>query len=72
MGTIHVNFDWRKRVENEKNELDMKIAKLETFLKDAPNNLEISLHQLYLLSEQLVCMKRYSFILNERLRSENK
>lgn len=62
-------MDMRKqRVIAEKNELDIKIEKLEKFLKDVPENFEISIHQLYLLSEQLVCMKRYSFILNERLK----
>lgn len=61
---------WKQRVIAEKNELDIKIEKLETFLKDAPNNLDISIHALYLLGEQLVCMKRYSFILKERLRGE--
>lgn len=64
---------WLERVREEKNDLDEKIAKLENFMQDVPNNLSISIHSMYLMSEQLVIMKRYSYILGERIKEgENK
>lgn len=59
---------WLERVREEKKDLDSKIAKLENFMQDVPNNLSISIHSMYLMSEQLVVMKRYSYILGERIK----
>ena len=59
---------WLERVREEKKDLDSKIAKLEIFMQDVPNNLSISIHSMYLMSEQLVVMKRYSYILGERIK----
>lgn len=59
---------WLERVREEKKALDDKIAKLEIFMQDVPNNLNISIHSMYLMSEQLVVMKRYSYILGERIK----
>lgn len=59
---------WLERVREEKKDLDDKIAKLELFMQDVPNNLSISIHSMYLMSEQLVVMKRYSYILGERIK----
>lgn len=63
---------WLEKVREEKNDLDDKIAKLETFMQTVPNNLSISIHSMYLLSEQLVIMKRYSYILGERIKEGEK
>ena len=63
---------WLERVREEKKELDQKISKLEIFMQDVPNNLEISIHSMYLMSEQLVIMKRYSYILGERIKEGEK
>lgn len=63
---------WLERVREEKNDLDDKIAKLETFMQTVPNNLSISIHSMYLLSEQLVIMKRYSYVLGERIKEGEK
>lgn len=63
---------WLERVREEKKDLDCKISKLESFMQDVPNNLEISIHSMYLLSEQLVIMKRYSYILGERIKEGEK
>lgn len=63
---------WLERVREEKKDLDDKIAKLEIFMRDVPNNLDISIHSMYLLSEQLVIMKRYSYILGERIKDGEK
>lgn len=62
--------DWKMRVAEEKKELDLKIEKLESFMKKAPGDLSISCHMLYLLSEQLMTMKRYSYILERRLNDD--
>lgn len=63
---------WLERVREEKKDLDDKISKLESFMQNVPNDLSISIHSMYLLSEQLVIMKRYSYILGERIKeSEN-
>lgn len=59
---------WLERVREEKKDLDDKIAKLEIFMQNVPNNLSISIHSMYLMSEQLVVMKRYSYILGERIK----
>lgn len=63
---------WLERVHEEKKELDDKIAKLEIFMQTVPKNLDISIHSMYLLSEQLVIMKRYSYILGERIKEGEK
>lgn len=64
---------WLERVREEKKYLDYKIAKLEAFMRNVPNDLSISIHSLCLMSEQLVVMKRYSYILGERIKEgENK
>lgn len=63
---------WLERVREEKKDLDCKIEKLETFMQTVPNNLDISIHSMYLLSEQLVIMKRYSYILGERIKDGEK
>ena len=63
---------WLERVREEKKDLDCKISKLESFMQDVPTNLEISIHSMYLLSEQLVIMKRYSYILGERIKEGEK
>lgn len=63
---------WLERVREEKKDLDDKIAKLEIFMRDVPNNLDISIHSMYLLSEQLDIMKRYSYILGERIKDGEK
>lgn len=64
---------WLERVREEKKDLDYKIAKLEAFMQNVPNDLSISIHSMYLMSEQLVVMKRYSYILGERIKEgENK
>ena len=63
---------WLERVREEKKELDYKIDKLQIFMQSVPNNLEISIHSMYLLSEQLVIMKRYSYILGERIKEGEK
>lgn len=63
---------WLERVREEKKDLDDKIAKLETFMQNVPNNLSISIHSMYLMSEQLVVMKRYSYILGERIKEGEK
>lgn len=59
---------WLERVREEKKDLDDKIEKLEIFMQSVPNNLSISIHSMYLMSEQLVIMKRYSYILGERIK----
>lgn len=64
---------WLERVREEKKDLDYKIAKLEAFMQNVPNDLSISIHSMYLMSEQLVIMKRYSYILGQRIKEgENK
>lgn len=63
---------WLERVREEKKDLDDKIAKLEIFMQNVPNNLCISIHSMYLMSEQLVIMKRYSYILGERIKEGEK
>lgn len=64
--------NWIDRVKEEKNELDIKIKKLTEFMQFAPKT-DISNHMLYLLSEQLVTMNKYSYILGERIKEgENK
>lgn len=64
---------WLERVREEKKDLDDKITKLEAFMRNVPNDLSISIHSMYLMSEQLVIMKRYSYILGERIKEgENK
>ena len=63
---------WLERVREEKKDLDDKIAKLEAFMQSVPNNLYISIHSLCLMSEQLVVMKRYSYILGERIKDGEK
>lgn len=63
---------WLERVREEKKDLDDKIAKLEIFMQNVPNNLSISIHSMYLMSEQLVIMKRYSYILGERIKEGEK
>lgn len=63
---------WLERVREEKKDLDDKIAKLEIFMQTVPNNLDISIHSMYLLSEQLVIMKRYSYVLGERIKEGEK
>lgn len=63
---------WLERVREEKKDLDNKIAKLEIFMQTVPNNLDISIHSMYLLSEQLVIMKRYSYVLGERIKEGEK
>lgn len=63
---------WLARVREEKKDLDYKIAKLEIFMRNVPNNLDISIHSMYLMSEQLVIMKRYSYILGERIKEGEK
>lgn len=63
---------WLERVREEKKDLDDKISKLETFMQTVPNNLDISIHSMYLMSEQLVIMKRYSYILGERIKEGEK
>lgn len=63
---------WLERVREEKKDLDNKISKLESFMHEVPNNLDISIHSMYLMSEQLVIMKRYSYILGERIKEGEK
>ena len=63
---------WLEKVREEKKDLDYKIAKLEIFMQTVPNNLDISIHSMYLLSEQLVIMKRYSYVLGERIKEGEK
>lgn len=63
---------WLERVHEEKKDLDDKITKLENFMQGVPNNLSISIHSMYLMSEQLVIMKRYSYILGERIKEGEK
>lgn len=63
---------WLERVREEKEALDDKIAKLEAFMQNVPNDLSISIHSMYLMSEQLVIMKRYSYILGERIKEGEK
>lgn len=63
---------WLERVKDEKTELDKKIEKLEIFMKAVPANLDISIHSIYLMSEQLVIMKRYSYLLGERIKEGEK
>lgn len=63
---------WLERVREEKKDLDDKIAKLESFMQTVPNNLDISIHSMYLLSEQLVIMQRYSYVLGERIKEGEK
>lgn len=63
---------WLERVREEKKDLDYKIAKLEVFMRNVPNDLSISIHSMYLMSEQLVVMKRYSYILGERIKEGEK
>ena len=63
---------WLERVREEKKDLDYKISKLENFMQYVPNNLDISIHSMYLMSEQLVIMKRYSYILGERIKEGEK
>ena len=63
---------WLERVREEKKDLDDKITKLESFMHEVPNNLSISIHSMYLMSEQLVIMKRYSYILGERIKEGEK
>lgn len=60
--------NWIERVRSEKRELDVKINALTQFMHTAPENDDISTHMLYLMSEQLITMKRYSFLLGERLK----
>lgn len=63
---------WLERVKDEKAELDEKIEKLQTFMQTVPANLDITIHSMYLMSEQLVIMKRYSYILGERIKEGEK
>lgn len=64
--------NWLERVREEKRELDNKIDKLTQFMHAAPGNDDISVHMLYLLSEQLSTMKRYSYLLGERIKEGEK
>ena len=63
--------NWLERVKIEKIDLDYKISKLETFMKYAPTT-DISNHMLYLLTEQLMAMKNYSYYLGERIKEGEK
>lgn len=63
---------WIERVREEKRELDDKISKLTQFMHTAPGNDSISVHMLYLMSEQLSTMKRYSYLLGERIKEGEK
>lgn len=63
---------WLERVKDEKAELDEKIEKLQAFMQTVPSNLDISIHSIYLMSEQLVIMKRYSYLLGERIKEGEK
>ena len=55
-------LDWQKRVVVEKEELDKKIAKLESF-----DLTTVSVGESVLLREQLVVMQDYSSILKNRI-----
>lgn len=62
--------NWLERVIQEKEELDIRIDKLTQFMHTAPGNDMISVHML--LSEQLIRMKRYSYLLEERIKEGEK
>ena len=64
--------NWLERVREEKRDLDDKIDKLTQFMHTAPGNDNISVHMLYLLSEQLSTMKKYSYLLGERIKEGEK
>ena len=65
--------NWIERVKEEKRELDDKINKLKQFLNTVPSkNDDISLHMIILMSEQLSTMKRYSYLLGERIKEGEK
>ena len=63
---------WTDRVEKEKTELYNRICKLADFLKDGEKIADLSPQMLHLLSEQLKAMKQYYYILEERIRVEEK
>lgn len=65
-GYTRIASDWRSRVEQEKHELDDKIAKLTAFL-EPPLTHPIGRQQIDLLHSQLSYMKLYSTILAQRL-----
>lgn len=57
---------YQERVVEEKQELDLKIARLNSFLSDHPKSL--SDVEYVLLAEQLKAMQLYSSILMQRIR----
>ena len=61
---------YRLKAEHEKIELDKKIKALSTFLSSKISN-EIPEMERYLLVKQLLPMKEYSSILEERVRLFN-
>jgi CHASE3 domain sensor protein len=56
---------YQERVVREKDELDKKIKKLQTFLQDPPENLAV--YDKKLLRKQLIFMNQYSEVLTERI-----
>lgn len=58
---------WLIRVKFELEELQKRIEKLQNFLSS--NKIQdISTHQLFLMSQQLVIMRQYEYILKERIK----
>lgn len=58
---------WLIRVKAELVELQERIEKLQCFLS-SDSIQDISIHQLYLMSQQLIIMKRYEDVLKERIK----
>jgi hypothetical protein len=63
--------DWRDRVYKERHELELRIQKLNQFLrsikKRRPNEPEFDGFELKLLMEQLRCMEAYHDALTDRI-----
>jgi uncharacterized protein YdcH (DUF465 family) len=59
---------YQKRVVEEKNQLDDKIAKLTNFINTSEDYMELSSIEQERLREQLTVMQRYAEILSERIK----
>jgi len=58
--------EYQRRVVEEADTLDVKIAKLETFLENPPININIP--ELSRLKRQADAMRLYSYILHNRIK----
>jgi hypothetical protein len=60
-------FPYQERVIAEKQDLDDKITRLDTFLSDLPEGVKLDPIDKGLLHQQLAAMKTYTNILRQRI-----